>query len=70
MVKLTKVELQVLECISAGLSKKQIGPLVHRSEASVGDITKRLRQKFKMHTIAGVVGAAYGNGVLPVKQDA
>ncbi len=70
MVKLTEVELNVLEGLGAGLQQKQIATVVKRSPAGVADSMKQLRKKLKTHTSAGAVGAAYRNGRLPRKDNA
>lgn len=64
---ITKRELQIIRCISDGLSNKEIGQELHISHRTVDTHRTNIMRKLKLHNAAMIVKYAYENLIINKK---
>ena len=67
--KLSKRELEVLDCISKGLARKEIGRKLGISENTVVSHIRHIYDKLNVPNAPSAISSAYEAGILPVKEN-
>jgi len=66
---LSKRELEVLDCISKGLARKEIGRKLGISENTVVSHIRHIYDKLNVPNAPSAISSAYEAGILPVKEN-
>jgi len=66
---LSKRELEVLDCISKGLARKEIGRKLGISENTVVSHIRHIYDKLNVPNAPSAISSAYEAGILPIKEE-
>ena len=61
---LTKREIQIIECISEGMSNKEIGSKLHISHRTVDTHRTNIMRKTKSHNASMLIRYAFENKII------